>query len=99
LDRFLWVNDLPTLSHFGHSQSRSTANLSLGTGGVIGLAIGLALQEPLSNLFCGIMLSLQRGFHAGDLVESNGHFGTIEEVNLRSTIMYVASGQAVTNSK
>jgi small conductance mechanosensitive channel len=68
----------------------------LATAGVLGLAIGLALQEPLSNAFSGIMLSIKQRFNAGDLIESNGHFGTIKEVNLRSTIMHVPSGQVVT---
>ena len=53
----------------------------LATAGVLGLAIGLALQEPLSNAFSGIMLSIKQRFNAGDLIESNGHFGTIKEVN------------------
>ncbi len=67
----------------------------LATAGVLGLAVGLALQEPLANAFGGIMLSMRKLYRIGDLVESNDYFGTIKEVNLRTTQMYTPSGQVV----
>lgn len=67
----------------------------LGTAGVIGLAIGLALQDPLTNLFSGVMMSVRENFNIGDLIETNGHFGTIQKITLRSTVLITPEGQQV----
>jgi len=52
-----------------------------------GLAIGFALQGSLSNFAAGVMLIIFRPFRAGDYVEAGGAAGTIESVNIFSTIM------------
>lgn len=67
----------------------------LGTAGVVGLAVGLALQDPLVNLFSGVLMSVRDKYSIGDLVETNGFFGTIHQINLRSTIILTPSGQEV----
>ncbi len=67
----------------------------LGTAGVLGLAVGLALQDPLVNLFSGIMMSIREKYSIGDLVETNGYFGKIQKINLRSTILQTPQGQEV----
>lgn len=73
-----------------------TALQSLLAGaGVAGLAIGLALQDPIVNLFSGVMMSTKKSFHLGDLVETNGYFGKIKNINLRSTIIETLQGQEV----
>ena len=50
----------------------------LATAGVLGLAVGLALQEPLTNAFSGIMLSIKKRLSIGDIVETNDFFGTVQ---------------------
>lgn len=73
-----------------------TALTSLLAGaGVVGLAIGLAVQEPLMNVFSGILMSTKRLYNVGDLIESNGYYGIIQQVNLRSTIIKQMSGEEV----
>lgn len=73
-----------------------TALKSLLAGaGVAGLAIGLALQDPIINLFSGIMMSSRANFNLGDLIESNGFFGKIERLSLRSTVIRTLQGQEV----
>ncbi len=67
----------------------------LGTAGVAGLAIGLALQDPLVNLFSGVVMSVRDYYKVGDLVETNDHFGKIEKINLRSTVILTPDGQEV----
>jgi small conductance mechanosensitive channel len=67
----------------------------LGTAGVIGLVVGLALQDPLTNLFSGILMSVRDKYAIGDLVETNGYFGTIQKINLRSTVIATPTGQLV----
>jgi small conductance mechanosensitive channel len=73
-----------------------TALQSLLAGaGVAGLAIGLALQDPIINLFSGVMMSTKRSFNLGDVVETNDYFGCISNINLRSTILRTNDGQDV----
>lgn len=67
----------------------------LGAAGVIGLALGLAFQDPILNLFSGIMLSVRNLFREGDLIEVSGFFGKVQKVNLRNTVLMTLQGQEV----
>ncbi len=67
----------------------------LGTAGVAGLAVGLALQDPLVNLFSGVLMSVRDYYKIGDLVETNNYFGKIQKINLRSTIILSPKGQEI----
>lgn len=73
-----------------------TALTSLLAGaGVVGLAIGLAVQDPLMNAFSGILMSAKDLYNIGDLVETNGFMGYIQDVSLRTTIIRQMSGEDV----
>lgn len=67
----------------------------LGAAGVLGLAIGLALQDPMVNLFSGIMMSVRDYYRVGDLVKTNNFFGTITRITLRTTVLLQPDGQEV----
>lgn len=56
----------------------------LAGAGVIGLAIGLALQGTLNNTFSGIILSFLPNIRIGDWIETNDHSGRVTDINLRS---------------
>lgn len=56
----------------------------LAGAGVVGLAIGLALQGTLSNTFSGVILSFLPELQIGDWVETNGYAGEVTEINLRN---------------
>ncbi len=53
--------------------------------GIAGLALGLAAQESLANLFAGIVLLWDRPFRLGDAVTIGGSYGTVTGIGLRST--------------
>jgi small conductance mechanosensitive channel len=55
----------------------------LAGAGVAGLAIGLALQNTLSNTFSGVALSFIKDLKIGDQIQTNGFTGEIEDINLR----------------
>lgn len=59
----------------------------LAGAGVIGLAIGLALQGTLNNTFSGVILSFLPELQIGDWVETNGFAGTVTEINLRNIVI------------
>lgn len=55
--------------------------------GAAGLAVGLALKDSLSNFASGVMLVLFRPFAKGDFVDAGGILGTVDEIQLVSTIL------------
>ncbi|MFH0352386.1 MAG: cyclic nucleotide-binding domain-containing protein [Chromatiales bacterium] len=54
---------------------------ALGVGSIV---LGLALQEPLGNLFSGIMLMIERPFAVGDWIRVGGTVGKVIETNWRA---------------
>ena len=73
---------------------------ALAALGVTSIVVGLALQEPLGNLFSGLMLLMERPFEVGDNVEVAGASGVVKEINWRSAHLKSARGvvQIVPNS-
>lgn len=57
----------------------------LAGAGIIGLAIGFALQGTLINSFAGVILAVQHYIQVGDWIESNNYRGFVTEINLRNT--------------
>jgi small conductance mechanosensitive channel len=53
--------------------------------GAAGLAVGLALQNSLSNFAAGIMMIALRPFKAEDFIEGAGVIGTVELVHIFNT--------------
>ena len=52
---------------------------------VLTLAVSLAVQNALTNLFGGIALLYSKPFHMGDFVEVAGQSGTVQEIGLTYT--------------
>ena len=63
--------------------------------GLVGLALGLAFQDPIINTISGILMSLKKYYRIGDLIETKDYFGTIEQITLRYTVIRTFSGQKV----
>src|SRR6478735_8492739 len=57
---------------------------ALAALGVTSIVVGLALQEPLGNLFSGLMLLMERPFEVGETIEVGSVAGEVREVNWRS---------------
>jgi MscS family membrane protein len=67
------------------------ASLSIG-----GLAIGLAAQDTLANLFGAISVYVDKPFRIGDAVKVEGVTGTVEYIGMRSTRVRNVDGHLVT---
>ena len=63
--------------------------------GAAGLAIGLALQGSLANFAGGVMIILFAPFQVGDFVEAGGAVGSVEEIQIFSTIMKSADNKKI----
>ena len=69
------------LQAFGVRVEAFLAGLGIGA-----LAVGLALQDVLKNIFAGVQLVMDQPVRAGDYVKlANGIEGTVIEMGLRST--------------
>jgi MscS family membrane protein len=64
--------------------------------GIAGLAVSLAAQDSLKNLFGSITILLDKPFRVGDQITYAGYTGTIEEIGFRSTKVRTAAGHLVT---
>ena len=65
----------------------------LASLGIVGLTIGFAARDSLSNIISGLIIYLDRPFVIGDLVEIEGHYGRVERVTLRSTRIVTVDGK------
>ena len=70
-------------------------NSFLAIIGAAGLAVGLALQGSLANFAAGVMLIIFHPFQVGDLIEAGGAMGTVNEIQIFSTIMITADKKKV----
>jgi MscS family membrane protein len=68
------------LSELGYPVASLLAGLGIG-----GLAIALAAQKTLENLFGALALGADQPFREGDFVNVEGLQGTVESIGLRST--------------
>ena len=58
----------------------------LTTAGIAGIALGLAVKEPIVNILGGLQLVLDKTFKVEDRIElESGETGMIQDIGLRST--------------
>lgn len=74
------VAALWTLSYWGYNTTTILAGLGVG-----GLAVALAAQKTIENLFGGIAVITDRPVLVGDFCQFGGQVGTVEDIGLRST--------------
>ncbi|OZS42286.1 small-conductance mechanosensitive channel MscS [Photobacterium sanguinicancri] len=63
--------------------------------GAAGLAIGLALQGSLSNFAAGVLIVSFRPFKSGDYVEIGGVAGSVESIQIFSTVLKTPDNKMV----
>ncbi|MCP3919252.1 MAG: mechanosensitive ion channel family protein [bacterium] len=58
----------------------------LASAGIVGLAVGLAAQESLANLFSGVFIIADSPYNVGDFINlESGERGQVIQIGLRST--------------
>ncbi len=67
----------------------------LGAVGLLGLAFGLAFQDILRNWLSGFFLLIERPFRIGDEITVGDFSGTVEDVELRATILRTPEGRKI----
>lgn len=82
---------LVTSQNLGLNITGVIASLSIG-----GLALGLAAQDTLANLFGAVAVFLDKPFRIGDRIQLDGIDGTVETIGLRSTRVRNLEGHLIT---
>lgn len=87
----LWVVlFLAILSNLGINISAFVASLGIG-----GIAVALAVQNILGDLFASLSIAVDKPFEVGDAISVNGFSGTVEHVGLKTTRIRADSGEQI----
>jgi MscS family membrane protein len=77
----IWLAGLATaLNSIGFEVTAVLAGLGIG-----GMALALASQDTVSNIFGGVIVLTQRPFKVGERIEVNGINGWVQKIGLRTT--------------
>lgn len=81
---------LATLSNLGINVSTLVASLGIG-----GIAIALAVQNVLGDLFASLSIATDKPFEVGDSISVAGFSGKVEHVGLKTTRVRADSGEQI----
>ncbi|SIS80846.1 mechanosensitive ion channel family protein [Neptunomonas antarctica] len=65
-----------------------------GTG-VIGLVVGFAFKDIAENFIASLLLSVQRPFQMGDVIEISSHKGVVQKMTARATTLVDFNGNHI----
>ena len=90
------ISIVVALNNLGYNVTSLLAGLGIG-----GLAIALAAQETLGNVFGSVSIFADKVFEVGDVIKVGDIGGTVKEVGIRSTRLETPYGTmvAIPNSK
>lgn len=63
-------------------------------GGAVGLGIGLGMQRTVSNFFAGFTLIADKSIKPGDVIEIDGAYGWVTQMNARYVSLRTRDGTA-----
>ena len=91
LQTSVWVIfALALLANLGINISTFVASLGIG-----GIAIALAVQNVLGDLFASLSIAIDKPFEVGDFISTSDTSGTVEKVGLKTTRLRAASGEQI----
>lgn len=91
LKTVLWVVFfLAVLSNVGIDVSTLVASLGIG-----GIAVALAVQNVLGDLFASLSIAVDKPFEVGDSISVAGFSGNVEHVGLKTTRIRSDSGEQI----
>lgn len=91
LQTALWiVLALALLANLGINISTFIASLGIG-----GIAVALAVQNILGDLFASLSIAVDKPFEVGDAISVAGFSGVVEHVGLKTTRVRADSGEQI----
>lgn len=79
----------------GVLQLDKTVTSLLAGAGILGLALGFAFQSTAENFVAGTIMAFRRPFRIGDIIETEGHTGVVEQLAMRATVLRMFDGRHV----
>ena len=92
---YLLIGGIGVFAALGILNLHKTVTSLLAGAGIIGLFLSLAFQNVAINVLSGAIISVRRPIAVGDVIESNGFFGTVAYINWRTTHLITFEGQYV----
>jgi small-conductance mechanosensitive channel len=91
LQTSVWVIfALALLANLGINITTFVASLGIG-----GIAIALAVQNVLGDLFASLSIAIDKPFEVGDFISTSSTSGTVEKVGLKTTRLRASSGEQI----
>lgn len=81
---------LAMLSNLGINVTTFVASLGIG-----GVAIALAVQNILGDLFASMSIAVDKPFEVGDFISAKEYSGTVEHVGLKTTRLRALGGEQI----
>ncbi len=79
----------------GVLQLDKTVTSLLAGAGILGLALGFAFQSTAENFVAGTIMAFRRPFRIGDIIQTEGHTGVVEQLAMRATVLRMFDGRQV----
>jgi small conductance mechanosensitive channel len=64
--------------------------------GIVGIAVGFAARDTLSNFISGMFILAEKSFRVGDTIEISGQRGKIKKMGFRVTTMTTPDNKVIT---
>lgn len=80
---------------FSVSGLGSLATTLVGGTGLLGLIIGIAFRDITENFLASVLLSIQRPFVLGDIIQVLSYTGMVEAMTTRGTVLITLDGNHV----
>lgn len=69
---------------------------AMAGAGVMGIAIGFAAKDVISNMLSGVFITFDKPFRINDIIEVKGVGGKVTDMGIRNTTMESADGRVMT---
>ncbi|TRZ77433.1 mechanosensitive ion channel family protein [bacterium] len=87
----VWIGaTILVLSNFGFDVTSLIAGL-----GISGIAIALALQNILGDLFSSLAIFIDKPFKVGDFIIAGSEMGTVQKIGIKSTRIIALRGEEI----
>ena len=91
INMILWIIAiLLVLSNWGVNVNSLIASLGIG-----GIAVALAVQNILGDVFSAFSIYIDKPFKVGDFIITGNHMGTVKKIGLKSTRIQALQGEEI----
>ncbi|MHB8060242.1 MAG: mechanosensitive ion channel family protein [Gaiellaceae bacterium] len=73
-------------------QVRAVAGGILASSAIVGIVFGFAARSTIANVIAGLMIATTQPLRIGDVIETGGERGEVEEITLNYTFIRLSNG-------